>query len=234
MANPPIEEQPIYRPFTPPTPHAPNTNGNFSTGLVWAVLALFPCCGFNIFAIIAIVLAAIASGEYKRGEYEMATKHAKTSKTLTIIAIVSAIVVWIILLSTSTDVTKEANTPDQEQVQLDPIKEKQGSDYFNKQAAEPIDDLPQSKKDIKINIHPASDNSDQPIDVERIKALRKEMVEKQKKKLKDMGLINGNEPIPGENGPLLDEETRKKIKEEIEKRIRSRQQLQDTKPSPNE
>ncbi len=163
MANPPIKEQPVYRPFTPPTPQPPNSNGSLNTGLGWAVLALFPCCGFNIFAIIAIVLSVIAGGEYKRGEYEIATKHAKTSKTLTIIAVIFAIVIWLIILSIPTDDAKEVNTPDQEQVNLDPIQEKHESDYLNKLATEPIDNLPQSEKEMKIDIQANADPNGQSI-----------------------------------------------------------------------
>ena len=83
MANPPIKEQPVYQPFTPP--QAPTSNGNFSSGLVWAILTLIFCC--NPLSIVSVVLSAIATGEFKSGDLESAQKHAKLSKIITIIAI---------------------------------------------------------------------------------------------------------------------------------------------------
>ena len=90
---------------------------NFNSGLLWACLALIPCCGFNIFAIIAIVLSAIAGGEYKRGDYDMAMKHAKISKNLTIIAIATAIIIWIIIVAFPTE-TQDNNVLDEPQTTI--------------------------------------------------------------------------------------------------------------------
>ena len=87
MANPPIKEQPVYQPFTPPQASA--SNGGFSTGLVWAILVLILCC--NPIAIASIVLSAIAGGEFNRGDIENAQKHANLSKKITLAAFIVSI-----------------------------------------------------------------------------------------------------------------------------------------------
>ena len=85
MANPPIKEQPVYQPFATSSPQIPISDGGFSSGLVWAILALILCC--NPLSIVSVVLSAIATGEFKSGDLESAQKHAKLSKIITIIAI---------------------------------------------------------------------------------------------------------------------------------------------------
>ena len=109
MAQPPMA-QPIQGGYQQPQ--------NFNSGLLWACLALIPCCGFNIFAIIAIVLSAIAGGEYKRGDYEMAMKHAKSSKNLTITAIATSIILWIIIIALPTETQDDDDVSDTPQATI--------------------------------------------------------------------------------------------------------------------
>ena len=236
MANPPIKEQPVYQPFTPPTAQPPNSNGSFSTGMVWAILVLILCC--NPIAIASIVLSAIAGAEFKRGDIANAQKHASLSKKITIAAAIITIIFGTIFNNLADDTTQDDDDDLQEEVENDSVDEE-----MLEEAVEKIQERikqNQSNNGVKIDIKPASNNSDQPIDVERIKAIRKEKVEKQKKLLQDLGMTHmiymikdEDRTYPDENGPLLDEATRKKIKEELEKRIREREKLQDLKPSPN-
>ena len=119
MANPPIKEQPVYQPFTPP--QAPPSNGNFSSGLVWAILTLIFCC--NPLSIASVVLSAIATGEFKSGDLESAQKHAKLSKIITIIAIalsiLSAIAFSMIPVDETTEESDDAPTEEVEQIDIE-------------------------------------------------------------------------------------------------------------------
>ena len=119
MANPPIKEQPVYQPFTPP--QAPPSNGNFSSGLVWAILTLIFCC--NPLSITSVVLSAIATGEFKSGDLESAQKHAKLSKIITIIAIalsiLSAIAFSMIPVDETTEESDDAPTEEVEQIDIE-------------------------------------------------------------------------------------------------------------------
>ena len=112
MENPPIKEQPVYQPFTPP--QAPPSNGNFSSGLVWAILTLIFCC--NPLAIASVILSAIATGEFKSGDVESAQKHAKLSKIITIIAIALSILSGIAFSMIPVD---ETTTTEEEIEQID-------------------------------------------------------------------------------------------------------------------
>ncbi|MBO4526962.1 MAG: CD225/dispanin family protein [Victivallales bacterium] len=93
MANPPIEEQPIYRPPTMPPPQS--QSDKFSSGLLWAILTLIFCC--NPLAFISIILSAIANGEFKRGDIESAKKHAKISKIITFVAALISIITFVLM-----------------------------------------------------------------------------------------------------------------------------------------
>ena len=206
--------------------------------MVWAILVLILCC--NPIAIASIVLSAVAGAEFKRGDFENAQKHASLSKKITIAAAIITIIFGAIINSLTNETTQGEVNYHQKQVKLEPIKEKLRADYFKKLATEAINNLPLSKKDIKFDIKPVSDNSDRPINLDYINAIRKEKVEKQKKILQDLGMthliymINDEDlTYPSDNGPILVEAPRKITKEELEKRIREREQLQDLKPSQN-
>ena len=153
MANPPIKEQPVYQPFTPPTQQQPNTNGNFSTGLVWAILVLILCC--NPIAIASIVLSAIAGGEFKRGDFENAQKHASLSKKITIIAVIISIISGVLFSMIPTDnISNDDDVLQQEEVENDSVKDKKLSETVEK-IQENIKQN-QSNNGVKLDIQPQS------------------------------------------------------------------------------
>jgi hypothetical protein len=93
MANPPIKEQPVYQPFTPPSPQGQSPK--FSSGLLWAILTLIFCC--NPLAVVSIILSAIASSEFKHGDIASAQKHAKISKIITFVAALITIITFVLM-----------------------------------------------------------------------------------------------------------------------------------------
>ena len=105
-----------------PPPQIPD--GKFSSGLGVAILALLPCCGINLLAIIAIVLSAIASGEFKKGDIAKAQKHAKLSKTFSTLAFIIGIIFWIMLISSIKTTLDEENNQDQQTI-IEEIEENQ-------------------------------------------------------------------------------------------------------------
>ncbi len=173
MANPPIKEQPVYQPFTPPTQQQPNTNGNFSTGLVWAILVLILCC--NPIAIASIVLSAIAGGEFKRGDFENAQKHASLSKKITIIAVIISIISGVLFSMIPTDnISNDDDVLQQEEVENDSVKDKKLSETVEK-IQENIKQN-QSNNGVKLDIQPQSSDDDNK------EILGKELIEELEKK----------------------------------------------------
>lgn len=180
MANPPIKEQPIYQPFTPPTQQPPNSNGSFSTGMVWAILVLILCC--NPIAIASIVLSAIAGAEFKRGDFENAQKHASLSKKITIAAAIITIIFGAIINNLADETTSGGDQDLQEEVENDPAKERMVDE-----AVEKIQDRikqNQSNNGVKINIQPRSPNGGKTVDEDLKKAILKELEKQQRSKQK--------------------------------------------------
>ena len=181
MANPPIKEQPVYQPFTPPTQQSQNANGSFSTGMVWAILVLILCC--NPIAIASIVLSAIAGGEFKRGDIENAKTHASLSKKITIAAVIISIIFSVIVSMIPTDnSSNDDNDLQQEEVEKDPVKEKLMKEALEKVNIEEKIKQNQSNNGVKLDIQPkSSDNKDVFEEFEKKKAelkKKKEEIEK--------------------------------------------------------
>ena len=150
MANPPIKEQPVYQPFATSSPQIPISDGGFSSGLVWAILALILCC--NPLAIASVVLSAIASGEFKRGDIESARKHAKLSKIITIIAValtlLSAVLVSMVPTEDSEDFDDVIEMQEETYNQLDDTEKKKIVEIIEKDMKNRTGD------DIKLGIKP--------------------------------------------------------------------------------
>lgn len=148
MANPPIKEQPVYQPFTPP--QAPTSNGNFSSGLVWAILTLIFCC--NPLSIVSVILSAIATGEFKSGDLESARKHAKLSKIITIIAValtlLSAVLVSMIPTEDSEDFDDVIEMQEETYNQLDDTEKTKIVEIIEKDMKQ------RTGSDIKLGIKP--------------------------------------------------------------------------------
>lgn len=159
MAKPPIKEQPIYQPFTPPSSEAPNPGDKFDSGLIWAILVLILCC--NPIAIASIVLSAIAGGEFKRGDIENAQKHAKLSKIITLIAAILSILSGIAVSMVPTDDSPNTNNSLIQQEETD----EQLSDIETEKIIEIIENEMQkdSKNDLKMDIQANADSNGQPI-----------------------------------------------------------------------
>ena len=99
-----------------------SSDTQFSTGLGWAIVTLILCC--NPIAIVSIILSAIASSEFKRGDIESAQKHASLSKKITFALIIISLIFFFFIGNAEGDETEETDDTPQEQVEHAPVKEK--------------------------------------------------------------------------------------------------------------
>ncbi|MBQ9446281.1 MAG: CD225/dispanin family protein [Victivallales bacterium] len=207
MADPPIKEQPVYQPFTPPSPQPPNSDGSFSTGMVWAILVLILCC--NPIVIASIVLSAIAGGEFKRDDIENAQKHAKISKIITLIAAILSILSGIAVSMVPTDDSPDTN----DSMILQEETDQQLSDIEKEKIIEAIENEMQkeSNNGLKMDIHANAVPNGQPKKDSTDDDIRSDAFIKLYEISKQNQQNNNIQPISGNNRQSINESFKKDL-----------------------